>query len=60
LHRSQQELKDKWFQAYVAGIEKVVFGLKPKFDVDKIVELSPEELLDWFQVNITNSIKLAL
>jgi hypothetical protein len=37
-----------------------VFGLKPKFDVDKIVELSPEELLDWFQVNITNSIKLAL
>ena len=40
-------MKDKWFQAYIAGVHTTVFGLKPPRDkmvVESTVELSPSEL----------------
>jgi hypothetical protein len=45
-------MKDKWFQAYIAGVHTTVFGLKPARDkmvVESTVELSPSELLQWFK-----------
>jgi hypothetical protein len=57
--RDLKEMKDKWFQAYIAGVHTTVFGLKPARDkmvVESTVELSPSELLQWFKMDVSREL----
>ena len=48
------EMKDIWFQSYIAGVTKIVFGLKTRTDandeISEVNSVSPAELLKKFQV----------